>query len=211
MKCFRALEGGLIMKSARNRAGSLAILVGSMILFVVPGFGAAVTFTFVEGDTYRLLNNGVDIPTIVTGMVGICEPGVVPCDATTPATGVDNETGQSDFAFFVPILNVAGGRIGTNLLFCSDATTPDAGDNLVPGCTGVWANFNKFIPEIAAVGGVETTPYTPVAGEPGFWPGNVTTYNLISDVPEPSSFSLVSTSLLSVLGAVFVKRWRQLL
>src|SRR5262249_9411652 len=47
---------------------------------------------------------------------------------------------------------------------------------------------NEFGPE----GGVEGADYTPLPNQPGFDPtGQVVTYHLISDVPEPASLALL--------------------
>jgi hypothetical protein len=43
--------------------------------------------------------------------------------------------------------------------------------------------------------------YTPTAGEPGFVAGFSVTYDLISDVPEPPSWSLLGVALIGLLGA----------
>jgi len=201
---------------------SLLVLAGLTVLLTDPGFTAVVTFTPFEGNAYRLLDpNGMDIANIVLGGLGLCDPGGPNdlCNANTPNNPIPDPVGQldrSDTALWVAINNAAGARIGSGLLFCSDGAVQDGGDGMVNSpaswnnpvnCnTFPWQNLNKFMFESAAVGGVETTPYTPGANDPGFWPGNTANYNLVSDTPEPTSFFLFGSGLLSGLGALLVKR-----
>jgi hypothetical protein len=193
--------------------GRSIVLAGLIALLVHPGSAAVVTFTeLFEGASYRLLDpNGNDINNIVLGSVGLCEPGIL-CNADTLANGpVDDEGNtdrRSDNAVWAAINNAAGARIGTSLTFCSDPGDPGGEDVVIPGCTELWATHNLFINEVAPVKGVELTPYTPTANQPGFWPGNTATYDLISDTPEPSSFFLFGTSILGVWGALRMKRRR---
>jgi hypothetical protein len=202
------------MKNVWKMLTGSIVLAGLMGLLPDSGFAAVVTFPgLLEGSTYRLVNpaNGNDINNIVLGGLGICNPVVTVCDANTPGnSGIDDELNpRSDAAIWVAINDVTGARIGTRLLFCSDPAS-DAGDGAIPGCTdGLWANNIAFIIEPRAVGGIETIPYTPGANQPGFWPGNDTTYNLISDVPEPSSFMLIGTSLFGALSGFCVRRRRR--
>ena len=73
---------------------------------------------------------------------------------------------------------------------CSDLTIPQ------------FQAMNNFsILEAAPVNGVESTPYTPLAGQPGFNAVANPTYILISDTPEPSTILLLGGALIG-LGLV---------
>jgi hypothetical protein len=156
------------------------------------------------------------------GGLGLCDQPTIPgpgCNVDTPSVpdseGVLN---QSDKILWVPILNVAGGRVGTGLLICSDPG-PGAGDNPLNSpaswnnpvnCNGFpWTQLNQFTFESLPVNGVETTPWVPTATQPGFWPGNTTTYTLISDVPEPLSLMMIGSALLGGVGIVRIIRCRR--
>jgi hypothetical protein len=189
-----------------------------------PGFAAVVTFGPVfEGKAYRLVDtNGADIANIVLGGLGLCDQPAAggACNVDTPSLpegeGILN---QSDKILWVAILGVTGGRIGTGLLLCSDSgndggdnavTSPASWNNPVDCNASPWTQLTRFVFESGPVQGVETTPWTPTAADPGFWPGNTTTYNLISDVPEPLSLMMIGSALLGGVGICRIRRrWRR--
>jgi hypothetical protein len=115
---------------------------------------------------------------VVTGDVVLTEPG-------NPATGGQN----SDVVRF---WNPTGGNV-SQIIFYSDFSATDPADSFAD--TGMPAQLINpvFIPEVGPEGN-NGAIYTPPAGTPGSIPGAVVTYNIISDVPEPSTLALAILS-----------------
>ena len=174
------------------------VMFGALMGILAPsGFGGSI---FVEGSSGRLVDgNGNDV---------IDTPGALGlCDAFTPGTTTCTGTNDnSDIFLWIAVNNGLGQQIATNFAFCSDVITADAGDPFIAGCSDL--TVNQFlgqnhleILEAALIGGVENTPYTPQAGQPGFNALFNISYELISDTPEPGSFMLFGGGLLGLAAA----------
>jgi hypothetical protein len=157
-------------------------------------FGASVFFEGIQG---RLVDgNGKDVVDM-PGVLALCETAV-------PCLGV-----SSDLFLWTAVNNAAGQQIATNFAFCSDTSDgSDGGDIFIAGCSDLtvaqFQAMNNFsILEALPVNGVESTPYTPLAGQPGFNPVANPSFILISDVPEPSTILLLGGAL---IGLGLVKR-----
>lgn len=129
-------------------------------------------------------------PALQTGDVRLLEPG-----------GGTNEV-FSDLIRFNPATN------GTDyLVFYSGLTLgePPDGDK---ADTGLPSQFYSNLIELSEIGaeGNNGVVYTPVAGQPGFDTTGTyaITYNIISDVPEPSVFALAGLGAAALL--VFHRR-----
>ena len=168
------------------------VITGLATLIPAATFGASV---FIEGIQGRLVDG--------TGKDVVDTPGVLAlCETAVPCLGL-----ASDFFIWTPVNNVGGQQIATNFAFCSDtADGSDGGDVVIPGCSDLtvpqFQAMNNFsILEALPVNGVESTPYTPLVGQPGFNAVANPSYVLISDTPEPSTILLFGGALIG-LGLV---------
>jgi hypothetical protein len=201
-------------------AALAALTLGAANGNVVPLFLTIQTVQ--EGNAFRLTTiDGNDIPNFVLGSLGLCDPGGPDdlCNANTPV-GREGEglLGQSDKVIWVAINNAAGVRVGTGIMMCSDpgdardnnVTSPEGWNNPV-NCQGTpWANLTRYMFEVKAVDGIETTMYTPGNNQPGFLPGNNPwEYELVSDIPEPSFFILFSSAFALLLFLKLVGAFRR--
>ena len=124
------------------------------------------------GLTVPVLVYTIPLP-LITGDVVLTEPG-------QPVPG--------PFSDVVRFWNPTGINL-TQIIFYSDVSAADPADS--PADTGLPQQLINpvFIPEIGPEGN-NGALYTPPAGGPGSFPGALIQYNIISDVPEPSTVAL---------------------
>ena len=104
----------------------------------------------------------------------------------------------SDIIRFNPA-GTGGPAYPASLVFYSDQ---DGGVESLAGTRFPTAPYANTLTLTEVNGGVV---YTPLAGQPGFVSGFSVTYHGISDVPEPSTWILMGTGLVGLLGY----RWRR--
>jgi PEP-CTERM motif-containing protein len=161
-------------------------------------------------------NPPVFVGNVVPGVVALCEDGVIPTGCLIVGSSSDIlrpvpdpifgfHTGVSDFVIFNQ--NLAPGVLNFAVM-CSDTQDTDPPNPANPGCgvnnvPALLAAATVFLDE--RVGGLENNfervLYTPGPMQPGFDPAHPgTTYELISDVPEPATLLLFTTALVGLLG-----------